>query len=69
MAPQDDRVLLEMEFRDPRVIFNAKKLRETADFCHYFLPVFDFVRDFDLQDESVMDQNHHIPTAEWSQVF
>ena len=38
MAPQDDQVLLEMEFRDPQVIFNAKKLRETADFCRYFLP-------------------------------
>ena len=38
MPAQDDRAHLEIEFRDPRVIFNAKKLRETADFCHYFLP-------------------------------
>ena len=53
-----------MEFRDPRVIFNAKKLRETAVFCRYFFAFFDFARDFDHQDESVMDQNHHTPTAE-----
>ena len=38
MPAQGDRAQLEMEFRDHRVIFNAKKLRETADFCHYFLP-------------------------------
>ena len=38
MPAQDDRAHLEMEFRDPRVIFDAKKLRETADFCRYFLP-------------------------------
>ena len=69
MPAQDDWAQLKMEFRYPPVIFNAKKLRETADFCRYFLPVFDFARDFDLQDESVMDQNHHTPTAEWTQVF
>ena len=38
MPAQGDRAQLETEFRDPRVIFNAKKLRETADFCRYFLP-------------------------------
>ena len=38
MPAQGDRAQLEMEFGDPRVIFNAKKLRETADFCRYFLP-------------------------------
>ena len=57
-----------MEFYDPPVIFNAKKLRETADFCHFFA-FFDFARTFDQQDLSVMDQNHHTPTAEWTQVF
>ena len=38
MPAQDDWAQLEMEIRDPRVIFNAKKLRETADFCRYFWP-------------------------------
>ena len=64
MPAQDDRALLKMEFRDPLVIFNAKKLRETADFCRFFLPFSDFARNFDHQDESLMDQNHHTLTAE-----
>ena len=38
MPAQDDRAQLEMDFRDPRVIINAKNLQETGDFCRYFLP-------------------------------
>ena len=36
MPAQDDRYLLEMEFRDPPAIFNAEKLRETAAFLAFF---------------------------------
>ena len=69
MPAQDDRAQLEMEFRDPLVIFNARKLHETAAFCCFFLAFFNFARNFDQQDEPVMDQNYHTPTAEWAQVF
>ena len=47
MPAQGDRAQLEMEFRDPRVISNAKKLRETAAFCRNFLPFLNLAHDFD----------------------
>ena len=68
MPAQDDLSKLEMEFRDPPLIFKAKKLRETAAFFA-ILAFFNIGHEFDHHDESLMDQNHDTAAAEWTQDF
>ena len=45
------------------------KITGNGSFLSQFFAFFDFSRDFDHQDESVIDQNQDTPAAKWSQAF